>query len=61
MDDGKEPDEEAGDGLFSGSIPAGNSNSMKFYLRAENAQLEKYFPQDYVFNKEQISLEEINQ
>jgi len=61
MDDGKGADEEAGDGIFSGSIPAGNSESMKFYIRAENVQLEKYFPQDYVFNKEQISLEQLNQ
>jgi hypothetical protein len=61
MDDGKAPDMKAGDGIFSGTVPGGGSNSMSYYIRAENVQLEKYFPQDFVFNKKQISLEELNQ
>ena len=61
MDNGEGPDAEGGDGIFSGTVPGGNSKGIHFYIRAENVQLEKYFPQDYVFNKVHVSLEELNQ
>ncbi len=61
MDDGQHGDEKAGDMIYGVVIkPNGANSRLEYYLIAENAKLVSHSPENYMFQRHQVSLEELN-
>jgi CotH kinase protein len=61
LDDGKNKDGEAGDGLYGITIlPQNGETSIEYYLIAENAGLYSYSPANYMWEQHTASLPELN-
>lgn len=59
-DDGKDGDVKAGDGIYTATIKPGGSDSIEYYIMAENATLMAIDPPNYMWKGHTASLEELN-
>lgn len=60
-DDGNSFDEEAGDHIFGIILnPPSGKNAIEFYLMATNARSVSFSPMNYVANKHQVALRDLN-
>lgn len=61
LDDGKQEDGEAGDGVFGVNItPVRGARSLSYYIVAENVRMLSFDPPRYMYELHQTSLDEIN-
>jgi len=62
MDDAKNYDGQANDGTYGIEIKAeGETPSLEYYIMAENAAIMGYYPENYMWQPETVTLEELNQ
>lgn len=59
-DDGQHGDEKAGDLIYGVNIKPNGNNKLEYYLIAENAKLVSHSPENYMFQRHYVSLEELN-
>ncbi|MEM1218221.1 MAG: CotH kinase family protein [Bacteroidota bacterium] len=61
LDDGKHNDGEANDDTFGVTIiPKAGQDTMEYYIAAENAQLQTFEPVNYMWERNMVTLEELN-
>jgi hypothetical protein len=61
MDDGEHNDAEANDGIYGVTIvPQGTESKLEYYIMAENPSAIGYFPENYMWERRTITLEELN-
>lgn len=61
LDDGQHQDEQQGDLIFGGLIkPSPGQSHLEYYLVAENAKLVTFSPENYMFQRHHVTLEELN-
>ncbi|MEM6963742.1 MAG: CotH kinase family protein [Bacteroidota bacterium] len=59
-DDGNSNDEQANDEIFGGTIASNGNGNLEYYIVAENAMSLSFDPPNYMFEKHQVSLEQLN-
>lgn len=60
-DDGLHNDEKAGDKIYGITLkPRGDSSRLEYYIAAENAKMVNFMPANYMFERQVMTLDELN-
>lgn len=60
LDNGKNNDEKAGDGIFSATVSANAAAHLAYYIKAENTAAINFEPSNYMYNLYEVSISELN-
>ena len=60
LDDGENKDKEAGDGIYTASVPNGSTNQIEYYIIAENKAAINFEPSNYMYQLHKANMAELN-